>query len=544
VDGLDDKKSVPLCAMAAVYRDEPLTIKEATDLVGAQALAYVANTTPEHITAHSEGLVVLEPAQERALAIVLAALGQLHVRSPTDFDMRRCVATGTLSNYLDQAGTTLANAARLVAGGSLPPVPEDDPVVEALATLARDTYAEILVPLTEGSMVANMRMGTNLFRHPASSRFQQAVLDDEELGRYFVGPVDGTESSFSYMSSTGYGEGGVQLALLADRLLAVPSALGRARAATQEEFIAAAAAAVGNTRRLVAMGRTVRAPALVGLGDLSVPAGTRLETAWGTIRSLGEGERRLLANFAGPGNAVLETEYPVKLFRDAPPLEPAESPVWDAMQEARTSIYDAARMAAFAAVLAVDLPVQVNLTPRFTMIEDPFAIAPRLNGRLATFPSPAFEITTNQVEQLGTWAQRVSEGHHRSLAVAVRRALSAHERIDATDGFIDALIAWDSLFGGGGEGVTFRIALAFGFLLGRDERERRDIYTKAKNAYSVRSQLVHGSVPELDWKEAHVHREAATRLLVEAFRVLYRDRPELIASPDRTADLIVGTADG
>lgn len=266
-----------------------------------------------------------------------------------------------------------------------------------------------------------------------------------------------------------------------------------------------------------------------------MPAGTRLETPWGTIRPLAEGERRLLASFAGPGNAVLETEYPVKLFLDVPPLEPTESPVWDAMQEAHTAMYDAARMAAFVAVLAVELPVQVNLTPRFTMVKDQFGQAPRLSGRLTTFPSPAFELTTDQVEQLGAWAQRVSESHQRSLAVAVRRALSAHERIDATDGFIDALIAWDSLFGGGGEGVTFRIALALGFLLGGDERERRDIYAKAKNAYSLRSQLVHGSVPELHWKEAHIHREEATRLLVRALAastaVGARDRDSYAPDP-------------
>ncbi|HMJ35173.1 MAG TPA: hypothetical protein VK501_14780 [Baekduia sp.] len=474
------------------------------------------------------------------LAAVLGLLGAPMVRSPREGEWRTWAAVSALTMFDDDAGTTIANVLRMQAGGDLPELPVSDPVEEAAAHLARDTFVALLPPVGERSMGSALSPAS-ISRNPWSVRFQEAVLADSDLGQLFTGPPETDAGSFSFMSTTGHGEGGVQLALLGERILSTPAAICRAHQATPTQFVAAGIGAVSHMRRLVIAGRTVRAPALLGFDGISVPPETHVDTPWGHLRAVTAGERELTGTFPGSGNAVLEVEYPVKLYigHDAA-FGSVDSRAVEAMRAARADLEERARMIALAVLLAEDVPLPAGVGLRYTLIEDPFGWMPAISGRIDAGPRGAVELSAEQVAAVGEWLVLLEGRHHGSMSVAVRRTLSAHERFDSTDAFIDALIAWDGVFGArSGDAVTFRVALGFALVLGGTEPERREIKRRAQELYALRSDLVHGSIPELPWKEAGEHREQAVRLLMQALRVLYRDHPRLLSSQDRTGDLVL-----
>ena len=518
-----------------VERPQLVTFEDAVALVGAECVAYVVAAEVCDVKVLSEG--TLSAPQKAALHKLVLVLGSPIVQSPRPSELKVEAAASLLTVFDPEAETTLANALRLEAGGELPEIPESDLVEQAAAHLARDSYAALLIPDDRRRSSPMSRAGT--FRNPWTTRFQEAVLADDELGQHFVGPADGDAASFPFTSSTGHGEGGVQLALLADRILGTPAAMCRARRCSAAEFVSAAVQAVAQLRRLVVLGRTVRSRTLIGFDAVCVPPDTSMETPWGRLRALTDGERELLRGFAGPGNAVLVTEFPVKLFmNEAEDVVSVDRPAVDAMFEARAALDERARMFAFALLLAKDLPMPAGIGLKYTLIEDPFGWMPSISGRFDEAPRSPVELTLAELEDVARWIGLVDAHHHASMSVAVRRTLLAHERTDATDAFIDAVIAWDAVFGArSGDAVTFRVALGFSLVLEDDEDERRRVKRQVQDLYALRSDLVHGSVTELPWREAGLRREEAVQLLTKALRVLYENYPDVLATDDRTSHL-------
>jgi hypothetical protein len=89
------------------------------------------------------------------------------------------------------------------------------------------------------------------------------------------------------------------------------------------------------------------------------------------------------------------------------------------------------------------------------------------------------------------------------LDVAIRRFDFAYERFRPHDKIIDLMVAAEALFLSDlkdyeyrGE-LSFRLALRAGFFIGSSPSERREIYDLFREAYRVRSAIVHGGEPEL-----------------------------------------------
>ncbi len=386
---------------------------------------------------------------------------------------------------------------------------------------------------------------------PWNEKLSQAVMADAQLGEIFSDADDGNSSSFALWSSTGHGEGGVQLSLLGSRLLSTPAAMARVHGWTIDEFVAAAKTAIDDMRNLVVEGKAVEVSAIHGLDGLNLPAGTEISTRWGLVRPIQAREEELvLEAYKGSGNAVIETRYPVRLSIEG--LNKAsDRPFPDHLAKhrdrAEAEAQEAVRMIGLAVILAKDLPMPAHIGPRYSLIAEPFAWAPALWGRgpLQGMSIPV-DLTREDVEGVERSVVLVERSHHERASVAIARTISAHERIDPTDAFVDALIAWDALFGSpSGDAVTFRVASGFALLLGEDEEERRRLKKRAQELYRLRSAVVHGTLQRLDWAEAQTHRTEAVEMLVRALRLLYRCDPELLAVSDRTNELLLrrGVAD-
>lgn len=109
------------------------------------------------------------------------------------------------------------------------------------------------------------------------------------------------------------------------------------------------------------------------------------------------------------------------------------------------------------------------------------------------------------------------------------------------DRLVDAVIAWENLFGTSQGEPRLRISAALAWLLAEDSGARETLQSQAKSLYNSRSMIVHGGKP--DESELAEPANAALTIARDALRVLFRDRPDVLALPDgaaRSQRLILG----
>lgn len=85
------------------------------------------------------------------------------------------------------------------------------------------------------------------------------------------------------------------------------------------------------------------------------------------------------------------------------------------------------------------------------------------------------------------------------IKIALQRFHSAyHGNIE--DRLIDQMIAFESLYLGNEQELTYRLALRTAFLLDKDKNAREAIFSDMKKAYDLRSKIVHGDNPPNGYK--------------------------------------------
>jgi len=114
-----------------------------------------------------------------------------------------------------------------------------------------------------------------------------------------------------------------------------------------------------------------------------------------------------------------------------------------------------------------------------------------------------YELTEHETEEFREfWVDVQRAAKSRFVAAAMRRFGFAGERRRPDDRLIDMMIAAESFFLSGvgapadrGE-LTFRMALRFAFFAEFPSYSRRDLFIQMRNAYRVRSAIVHGGTPD------------------------------------------------
>jgi hypothetical protein len=113
------------------------------------------------------------------------------------------------------------------------------------------------------------------------------------------------------------------------------------------------------------------------------------------------------------------------------------------------------------------------------------------------------------------------------------------ERRDPVDGFIDAVVAWENLFGAGQTELSFRISAAMASLISDVVAERLPLQNEIARLYGRRSKVLHGE--DLSPEYASRDRNRALSLILAALRRLYRDKRHLLTDRDRAKVIILGT---
>jgi hypothetical protein len=290
-----------------------------------------------------------------------------------------------------------------------------------------------------------------------------------------------------------------------------------------------------SVRRLAA-GQPDEVPVLMAFHGIGIAEGVTLATPWGSLRAPFASEREQRPFGSSSPSAILETTVPVrwKLGEHGAPIS-----------RELEAIGTHPDLLALTALLALGRGSPLRWLWRATLVPLQPPGNEYVGGATDTSwadPPAPDPLTEEQLDGLAAWADRVARFYHPSIAVAMRRTLSAvaERRSSAEDTLIDAVIAWENLFGTGGTSeMTFRVTTALALLLEPDPTSRPALRKELSKVYDLRSKVAHGG--EVRSKD-HLgeRKDRAIDVAIEALRALFEIHPLLLSEPERGMRLILG----
>lgn len=428
----------------------------------------------------------------------------------------------------------------------------DDPVLAPLADVAQLLFPTIYAPdeeLGQGMSVRNSQAVRASFRvglDQAGRRVLVAMRDDPELSQLLTPPSgfkptdEGWEMGEMIEDNLGRAQRrwtfefpGLLIESAAREVLA--SGRSQRDAGPIIEALPDVLAAV---RQLIA-GGTVCAWAGAAFTGVRLPEGTQLDTALGMLRCATEPERNHRPSGSPAAWSIMEAELPLRwrLGERPPGTEPEISDAF------KTVNAKAARLP-----LAGLLALGRENVPRITWS---YIRAPLRQWGPDSWPvrlgwsdhtnQEIDPLNAEQQAELVEWCQLVHDRHQPSIAIAERRVLSSisDRPYDQEDALIDAVIAWENLFGHGSNvEMTFRVTTAIAILLETDLTKRSQMAAELRKIYGDRSTIAHGSKLSAK-RNLPAIRDRAIEITVLALRSLFRDHPNLLADTDRGMHLLL-----
>lgn len=294
---------------------------------------------------------------------------------------------------------------------------------------------------------------------------------------------------------------------------------------------------IPRVRRLVA-GEPDEAVLLTAFSGIGIKEGAAIQTPWGVLRGSSAFERSLRPFGNPPSSAVLETTVPLRWKLG----EPGKVTVSKELAEAQSD----PMLLALAVLLALGRDTPARFTWRTSM--GPLEMGRSFGGAPGAPPWPWMEtptpepLTDEQTANVAAWAERVAALYDPSIAIAVRRTLSAvsERTFDVEDALIDAVIAWENLFGTGSNAeMTFRVTTALAILLEPDPAARSSLRSDLGKVYDLRSKVAHGGEVKAKDKLAE-RKDQAIDVAIEALRALLEKHPGLVGNSDRGMHIILG----
>ena len=283
----------------------------------------------------------------------------------------------------------------------------------------------------------------------------------------------------------------------------------------EDSYVAAVIHGFEELRKALA-GQPVKGLKIAGLAKISLAPGTELNTPWGLIKPApGVQNNHYIPEFGFPvAEALLVTPEPVQVMFDR-----AAS-----LASINTSPSDTDISAAFLfplsfAIASKDencpaVPVTILRTQLLPFIAS-FGLAMPIVGPVL---GPSVNID-NSLENYNHWANLIFNNHSHQLDIAAKRLVSAvAHRLEKADSLIDAVMAWENMFGTEQE-VSFRVSAALAKLMSKSPQERRNLQKTLSDAYGIRSRLVHGA--QVDPRKVEQACSTAISAGVLALRQIY-----------------------
>jgi hypothetical protein len=291
-----------------------------------------------------------------------------------------------------------------------------------------------------------------------------------------------------------------------------------------ERFLDAAASVVADLRQLAA-GQPIRVTGQVGLTGAAIESGVYVALPR-DARLRAAGDLTPQPGLADDGEPVIAVEVEWHVIA-APAGERRSVP-----PNAHATLDRLVRTLRCAALTGVDVVVR----ERWRRIHDP--VSYRLHQRVAAVLGTPVPLDGEAIDALRGELSLLGSLDIKPLDIAVERVISALDREDPRDGFIDAVVAWEALFSDQPGETTLRVCAAMTKLLEPEADARAELYEELAGMYGSRSRVLHGTA--LDGVQGAVAaRDRAIELAVAALRALLHRRPDLIPHRGRGLRLIL-----
>ena len=517
---------------------------------GAPVIAWVCNLSKEEAQSLAAGDLPLDGIRSQILDRLVQALFSLRVQAAIEGAPVHLLLS-QLSLAQGSADRNILNVWREEASGTLPNIVTDDKVAEPLQHLALDAYPNLLMApylLRRWDAGGMMMHSTFSFRHPARKRFEAAILEDEALTLLFPTKGQNGISTFGYVTaSTGTG-GSLQLVGLAAQMIQCAYALMRMRGQLSVEELCNSTHEVIDLIRKACVGKAVKLPTFVGFNNVALEVSSPIQLPWGTLRPYTQAFSEFIPSEAGPSHfidngtdvtlgVVLETDFPYEIrvepWAPGPPID--DIPIWPSNTERwRAEFEHNCRLTSLALSLAIERDPPVATALAWVMRLDPLFSSNSVSWRSAAYPPfDPFVLKEDSAASISRWASAIAAVDDAGIRIAQQRIVGAlAQRHDPADSFIDAVVAWENLYGSGEGELTFRISVSMASLLSEDSDERLAVQREIAALYGRRSKVLHGDTDPSP-RDATRDRDRALSLVLATLRRLYQDFPELISQKDR-----------
>jgi Apea-like HEPN len=528
-------------------------VSEVVRHFGLSLLAYVCNVDEARIQAIANGEGALSGTNGQILDEAVATLKALRFQAAYEGVPVALLLTN-IAHSNSTGGRHIFNIWREKSGGALLELCTEDPVLSALAPLAADAYPTLLLlpQLSEREPFAGMIVHPT-YGHPSEKAFEEAVLSDSELSRLFSTLGENAIETTGYITaSTGRG-GSLQLATLASLFIQAAYVLASIRGRLNPDGLHKGLVQVVEVVRRAMRGENVQVPAFVGFNNIALEESNTVELPWGQLRPYTGAGAELIPSTVRPpvlgeeGTSlgfVLEAAYDYRLKVGEWTPSENEPPYFDwpeSMQESLVRLDYQCQLTALAFSLGIERLPPVACTRMWTMIFDPLSYGANISWR-PTPPSSPLEFYRADKADSGRvieWAETLESTDDSKISISQHRLISAlSECTDPVDGFIDAVIAWENLFGSRDSELSFRISTAMAKLLRDDPEDRLSMQRKIRDRYNLRSALIHGG-KTIEPSLAVEERNAALEEVLACLRRLYREFPHLVNDSDRARKLVL-----
>ena len=492
------------------------------ELLSAEAVAWMcALDGPEQVQSLLDGSLGTDTQQ----AVVLR-LCETVAMYGADARQRSGMSAG-LAWYDPDEQATICAVYRRACGGALASLETDDPLEQALFLLAAECAGAARVPSDEqmGSPWPSLRASG---AHPSAQAAKELIRKEADDSGWLTGTGEYDTCLAFSAATTGRGGSGVQLVMAVEVLLTAAVARWSWHGPDGDTgLLVRVREVVADFRRLLT-GRTANVPALLGVTGIDIEVGETLTLPWGTLRSISESERRAQGPGFGSASAVIEFQYPVKVFRKG--FEDLDDGEMSQLRQAQEGPWETARRIALAGQLCaseLELPEIPRIAGTFLVIFDPASHMPHRTWPFGGPSGAPLRLADGVGAQLAKWATIVEANAVPAIALGTRRTVLASQRLDPVDAFVDTIIAWENLFGSRQGDATLRVAASFANLLSEGDAGATDLFKQARDLYGLRSEVVHGS-KDLDPETAWTSFQQSFGLLRRALRRLYTDRQDLL----------------
>ncbi|MDT7041157.1 HEPN domain-containing protein [Candidatus Nitronereus thalassa] len=520
----------------------PLFVKN----MGHQIIAYILNINNQDAQDLINGNFELDGNQPVVLKDYIRICRQLRMQSIDQGD----VDFPIMHSFSDlfEGQRHLFNLWREHLGGESLTIESKDRVAYLVSCLAFEIYPLFLIkPPSNSSYFANpfFRIGSALYKLPARYELFKEILKDDSLKKIFskIGKND-METIGYYSSSTGRG-GSFQLSGFPETLISNAFELMQLRGTISKEALLPPIEEVINMVRDVADGKTIRVPVFIGFHNVGLKSLDSLDIEWGKIRGYNSEILDLVPSAARPSvlseenvslGFILESEYQYKVDFLQPSAD--EKLTWPPeFRQARSELEKTQENLSLTFALALERNPPVGITPAWTLIVDPISLGTNISwSNKLRSPVQHYLLSAGSSESLKHWSSTINSSNDETIRIAIRRILSAiNERTNPIDGFVDAVIAWENLFGGNDE-LSFRISISISKLLKDLPKDRLGLQKKIVKFYNYRSQIVHGVI-EISHEDAVQKRNECLEIALSTLRKLYEEHNDLIEDPDRSKKL-------